>query len=157
MREPILTGKALARYWAKVDKRGDDECWPWNRSLSAGKDGYGHLNINRVIFDSHRLTWALTYGAIPDGMHVLHKCDYKPCCNPRHLFLGTHADNMADMKAKGKAKGGPGRVKLNEEQVREIRRLKTEGWTCRQLAKKYDMDHSVMSDITARRTWKNVI
>ena len=156
MREPILTGKALARYWAKVDKRGDDECWPWTRSLSAGKDGYGHLNVDKVIYDSHRLTWILTYGEIPEGMHVLHRCNFKPCCNPKHLYLGTHQDNMADLKASGHNFATRGRALITEDQVRSIRAEVASGVSQRAIAQRLGMDPSSISDLVRRKSWKHV-
>jgi len=155
MREPILTGKALARYWAKVDKRGDDECWPWTRSLSAGKDGYGHLNINQVIFDSHRLTWALVYGEIPDGLCVLHKCNFKPCCNPKHLYLGTKADNMADLKATGH--NFAINACLTDEQVRSLREEVKSGVPQNKLAYRLRMDPTAFSRMIRGKTYKHVV
>jgi hypothetical protein len=53
---------------------------------------------------SHRVAWELTHGPVPDGLHVLHRCDTPSCCNVAHLFIGTHDDNMADMAAKGRAR-----------------------------------------------------
>lgn len=70
--------------------------------------GYGQIwaarNSKRMI-STHRAAYELTYGKIPDGMCVLHKCDVRCCINPDHLFLGTDADNVADMIAKGRRKG----------------------------------------------------
>lgn len=54
---------------------------------------------------AHRAAWELANGPIPDGMNVLHECDNPPCCDVKHLFLGTIADNNADMRAKGRASG----------------------------------------------------
>lgn len=81
-------------FWAGVKIGAPDDCWLWTRSRD--KDGYGQVNHGRA----HRATWALTFGAIPASLCVLHRCDNPPCCNPAHLFLGTTADNMADKKAK---------------------------------------------------------
>lgn len=100
------------RFWARVEKRGPDECWPWTGYRDA--KGYGQIALNRRTAEgAHRVSWALARGEIPDGIHVLHRCDNPPCCNPAHLFLGTHADNMWDMKAKGRASGGPGPLTVN--------------------------------------------
>ena len=79
-------------------------CWVWQGS--AGKDGYGRmvyrLDGQRVIRGAHRVSWEVANGPIPEGMHVLHRCDNPPCVNPAHLFLGTQADNMRDMTRKGR-------------------------------------------------------
>jgi hypothetical protein len=83
--------------------------------------GYGQIAIGgycSIQILAHRLSWEIANGPIPDGdgYHgtcVLHRCDNPTCVNPVHLFLGTHADNMADMKAKGRANGGPGPLTLD--------------------------------------------
>lgn len=96
------------RFWARVQKSREDKCWLWQGSVN--KDGYGRLQVgprgaNRM-WAAHRLAYALHNGPIPDGLWVLHHCDNPPCCNPAHLFLGTLADNHADMDSKGRRPHG---------------------------------------------------
>src|SRR3954471_18471885 len=74
-------------------------CWIWLRGCSG--DGYGAARADGKSIRAHRLSWIAYRGAIPAGMHVLHQCDIPTCVNPDHLWLGTHADNMADRSRKG--------------------------------------------------------
>ena len=94
-------GRLTDRFWSKVDTSG--ECWTWTADLD--DHGYGRLGIGRKrIEPAHRVAWTLANGPIPEGLRVLHHCDNPPCVRPDHLFLGTQADNMADMMAKGRAR-----------------------------------------------------
>lgn len=97
------------RFWSRVDRRGPDECWPWTGSRNPA--GYGAFSRGGKRSNTHRVAWEMTHGPIPGRLHVLHACDNPPCCNPAHLSLGTHEDNMADMVAKGRGRGrwGPPR------------------------------------------------
>jgi hypothetical protein len=79
-------------------------CLEWTGGTD--KDGYGRIYANGKHVLVHRLAWKLTHGPIPQGLEVCHHCDNPPCCDAEKcLFLGTHADNMADMKAKGHVRG----------------------------------------------------
>lgn len=93
-------GRLLTTFWKWVDRSDPDGCWPWTRFR--GTDGYGFLRIGQKTIRTHRHAWTLTNGPIPSGAEVCHRCDNPPCCRPDHLFLGTHAENMADMVAKNR-------------------------------------------------------
>lgn len=94
------------RYAEKVQKGADDQCWPWTGAQTTrwAKDGrgYGVLWTGEGYTYAHRLAWEYAHGSIPHGMFVCHHCDYPPCVNPAHLFLGTSDDNTQDMIAKGR-------------------------------------------------------
>jgi len=96
------------RFWARVRKgRGAKACWEWQGPPA--RSGYGQLSARCISPHpvlTHRLAWVLTYGEIPEGLYVLHKCDNPVCVRPDHLFLGTQDDNNADRQAKGRTAAG---------------------------------------------------
>lgn len=96
--------KSEVDFWAKVavlDPPGT--CWPWRGGCD--RAGYGWFIYRSKQYRAHRLAFQFA-NADPGDLHVLHRCDNPPCCNPAHLFLGTQADNNADMMAKGRHRGG---------------------------------------------------
>ena len=115
----------MARFFAHVDKSQD--CWIWTGHKD--KHGYGSLSYEGKHWKTHRLSYYLTHGSIPDGMGVLHKCDNPSCVNPDHLFVGTQSTNVADMKSKLRCAYGEksGTAKLTWQQASEIRQLYVPG------------------------------
>jgi hypothetical protein len=87
------------RLWGRI-KKLESGCWEW---LGAKDElGYGIIKVDGKTMATHRLSYALTNGFIPNGLLVLHKCDNPSCCNPDHLFVGTQLDNVWDSINKGR-------------------------------------------------------
>lgn len=94
------------RFWAKVDRRGPDECWPWNGHRQTRR-GYGRVfwygNGRRFSGAAHRLSWEIANGRDwPVGLVARHSCDNPPCVNPAHITPGTVAENNRDIVERGR-------------------------------------------------------
>ena len=89
----------MKRFWDKVEKT--DKCWNWKAGIR-GENGYGCFKVNGKNENSHRVSWRITFGEIPEGLLVCHHCDNRLCVRPEHLFLGTYKDNMQDCSLKGR-------------------------------------------------------
>jgi hypothetical protein len=151
--------RVAARFWAKMDTSGGPEaCWPWTGSVNV--KGYGRVRRDGVLSTTHRTAWELSYGGpIPAGLSVCHTCDNPPCCNPAHLFLGTNAENTADMVAKGRQVKGEevNRARLTEWQVRQARaRYALGGVSVRALAAELGINRETLRSLLRGLTWRHV-
>ena len=153
------------RFWSKVAKAGENECWIWTASRS--KKGYGHFRAicddgKKTMRRAHRISYALQHKTtLTKDQHILHSCDNPPCVNPAHLSVGTNADNSADKVAKGRQarlKGiKNGSAKLTDDQVREIRKEYAVGnITQQKLAEKYGVNDRSISNIVNNKNWKHI-
>jgi hypothetical protein len=106
----------MVNLFSRIKIKRKTECWLWQGSRYGSGRRYGHISYKRKQWATHRLAWHLARGDIPDGLHVLHKCDVGHCINPAHLFLGTHQDNMTDKRLKDRGVGD-----LSADEVLAIR------------------------------------
>lgn len=140
----------------RVDRKSG--CWVWVKS----KDTYGYGQMwGRALApfrQAHKWGYFLHIGPIPEGMHVLHRCDNPSCVNPDHLFIGTAKDNMHDMVAKrrhhlqnGVPEDATRRAKLTKEQVLEIR-SDERPWP--EVAATYAVSRNTVRNIKMGYRWK---
>lgn len=158
-----------ARFWAKIVKNGKrtkydskiGRCWDWigaKSPLGQPKIGIGGRR-GKIIIGS-RASWLINRGPIEHGKDVLHKCDNPSCCNPDHLFIGTHTDNMRDMIVKGRARHPFGedhcKAKLTWKKVHIIRKIwKSVRPRQQSLADKFGVSKGTIGAIVVNRTWIN--
>lgn len=147
------------RFWSHVNKNGANGCWEWS---PRNKARYGRIKVNKTDKNhgsaAHRVAYEVFVGPIPKGMEVCHTCDNGYCVNPKHLFLGTHRDNMDDMKRKGRKYGLTGEfsssAKLTWEQVNTIRSIKGL-YSAQELAKDFNVCARTIRNIWNNKVWKD--
>lgn len=128
-------------------------CWIWLKTRN--RDGYGCLGFGGKQHLAHRLSYEVHCGPLPRGTSVCHHCDKPACINPDHLFLGTQADNISDMVAKGRQARGRrvSGAKLNERDVSAIRAAIGPRGLHTALAKKFGVSSQQIADIRKGKYW----
>jgi len=99
----MLISKDSERFWKKVNRKGEDDCWEWTGTVAGG---YGRFWYNHTMVLAHRFAYDDVIEKIPDNLLVRHRCSTKTCCNPSHLLVGTHTDNLIDAYRRGE-RGAP--------------------------------------------------
>lgn len=150
-----MTEKEMKDFFSNFEVRGSNECWEWK----GWTPKYGAFPFRGCVVRASRLAYRLFVGEI-GGLHVLHDCDNPPCVNPRHLFLGTHKDNMQDMVKKGRHRtkflDGENHVhaKLAEKQVVEMREMSKAGVSIPKLARLFRVHIWTVHGIITGKSWK---
>jgi predicted DNA-binding protein (UPF0251 family) len=148
-------------------------CWEWQGGK--GGTGYGTVKVEGRMVLAHRIAFELVNGPIPPGKNVCHHCDNPPCVRPDHLFTGSQSDNIKDAVRKGRVIRPPqdtitsnhppetvargerhGKSKLTAEKVREMRLLRAEGWTHRQLAVHFGISRGTVGFVLNGTTWQHI-
>jgi hypothetical protein len=157
------------RFWSKVNRKGDDDCWEWVGAGAKTKHGYGRIRVNEKMRQVTHVAWELTYGeSVPTELVMRHNCDNPLCVNPRHLLVGTRSESVLNAIAKGRFKlnltpqegrkfsdeFNPSR-KLTQSEVDEIRsRYKDGNVFQRELALEYKVTRANIGLIVRGKTWQ---
>jgi hypothetical protein len=149
-----MTPSDKERFWSKVNVGGENECWLWKDRPNA--DGYGTISIggrdNQSKLFAHRVAKTLATGEeIPPGKILIHGCDNPPCCNPEHLHVATHQENMDDMVQKKRSAVNFSNAKVNWDIVDDIR---SSNLTNSDLSQKHKVSESTIYAIKTNRSWK---
>lgn len=130
-------------------------CWLWLGALKA--NGYGHINISGATTPAHRYSWVRHRGPIPEGAHVLHRCDVRGCVNPDHLFLGDNAANVADKMLKGRHVAFPGEMNGNAKlSASDIPLIRSDQRPNTVIGRDYGVSNVLIGLIKRQKAWRHI-
>lgn len=154
------------RFWSRVEKQ-EDGCWYWTGYIMP--NGYGQVGRNHKVYLTHRYAFLLTHGWLPADRDICHTCDCRRCVNPDHLWVGTRAENLADMRRKGRRPVAfpvkadnrgerQGRATITDAQALQIRRDWAAGKypSMTQMARVLGIQRNTVNRVIRRETWKHL-
>lgn len=155
----MLSERDKERFWSKVHIQGPDDCWPWMAARAKCRGGYGFFRASGRTVYAHRIAFEIGSGQTATGGLVCHRCNRPECCNPSHLYLGTHQTNGKDGAEHGlmgrwdrRGRRNPA-AKLDEEAVLNIRAELAKGKAPVDLAKRYGVTSAAIRHIKSGRNW----
>lgn len=169
---PILTEKNKTRFWRKVDRKENDECWPWKGTI--GSNGYGRVYIQNTEWLAHRISFYISGGKFSETHpYAIHSCDNRYCVNPNHLRAGSPKENTGDAIKRNRFPTGElhygtkkpecvirgerhYKTTLTEQDVVEIRSLASNCVSQRKIAKLFTITQASVSLIVIRKNWPSV-
>lgn len=151
-----ISEKHKANFWAKIIKREDSDCWDW--SGFKDKNGYPRMVVNKNPLRGNRISYLIHFGFLTPGKLILHSCDNPSCCNPSHLSEGSPKDNTDDRERRGRSAKGQKikRSKLTEDQVKNIRDLRSKGASYSNLCDQFGVNITAVFSVVHHLTWKHV-
>lgn len=154
------------RFRSHVRVAAGDSCWEWQGyrlKRPSGALSYGLFCVGKRQFLAHRMAWILSHGDIPDGSVVRHRCDNVACVRPDHLLIGTQAQNLQDMRERGRAfyntfpKGTRHHsAKIDPERVLAIRKMREAGVSLAKIGSAFGLHPSTVHAIVRGRCWGHV-
>lgn len=152
----MTTPNTAVDFWARVDRSGGpDSCWPWTGATTRTR--YGQMWWQGKKVSAHRLALALAQGSIEEDLDVLHTCDNPPCCNPAHLFEGTHTQNMVDMVSKGRNAPNQGEANPNARLTAvDVLAIRSSLERTGLLARRFGVTRTTILSIRAGHAWRHL-
>lgn len=160
-RRAVRSGK-LSRYalfWRHVDRPDSNSCWLWTGARY--RNGYGRIRRGKVQRVAHREAFEIAYGQpVPRELMVCHHCDNPPCVNPKHLFLGTKADNNRDRMTKGRNGDTRGEnhpmAKVTANDVLEMRRMRAAGAIFKDIGARFGVTTQAAFYAVTGKGWRHL-
>lgn len=157
----MFNSTTIERFWQRVSISDSSSCWLWTKANGEVETGKGVFYFQSTWKRPSQVAYILAHGPIPEGKYVCHSCDNPPCCNPDHLWAGTHQENMDDMTRKGRDRHNCGEdlshSKLCEQDVLKIRQLYATGrYSHLSLSQIFQVCEASIRNVIILKTWKHI-